>query len=214
MMKGSSPHSQDLALDALDALDLDEGSERDDNNIPTSVNTNGHDLTAAIDAALSGEDDADNDDRNDGDALDSQLLDEMADFSLHSKDDPDEKKVIDEAMDLLNDNKVSSAASLNDSDSKNKKFNDDATQSSMASFSSVDFTTDENLDNSERGEGDPRNGNGKNGNHPAGDVAETVPIQQFENALALIQDLERQVDTLEAVKHQLQFENEELRQKN
>ena len=208
MMQGSSHHSQDLALDALDALD--EGSGHDETETtPLKSNTKpkGEDLTAAIDAALTDDDDDDEAGGENDDTLDQELQNEMVDFSLHS-DDPNEKSILDEAMNLLNDEE---SGSLNDS--KNKKFSDDATQSSMASFSSVDFTHEVNSDNLEQGEENQQNGRSNGtGNQPMGDPDETVPIQQFENALALIQDLEQQVDTLEAAKHTLQFENEELRQ--
>ncbi|KAL3921987.1 MAG: hypothetical protein SGILL_002449 [Bacillariaceae sp.] len=224
MMRGSntSSHSQELATDALDALD-DGGTCGGDEE----------DLTAAISAALSADDDDDLDDENDATAAAAlnQLNDEMLDFSLDDELQND-KSIIDEAMDLLsNDEHEVDAALMNGSSSSfsksnskilknNNNNNDDATQSSMASFSSVDFTIDNssthnNMDHVEsKGKGNSSGADDDDDDEGGGGEPATVPLQQFENALALIQDLEKQVDNLEAVKHQLQFENEELRQQN
>jgi hypothetical protein len=191
MMRGSSRHD-----------DLNDESDRCNQE---ETETHKEDLAAAITAALTEGDGDDHDGNDNDDVLDQELQDTVIDFSLHS-DDLNEKSIMDEAMKLLSDEK-----SLHDS--MNKKFNDDATQSSMASFSSVDFATDGDV---EPEECERRNGstNQQKANQTEDVITETVPIQQFENALALIQDLEKQVDALEAMKHRLLIQNEELRQQN
>jgi septal ring factor EnvC (AmiA/AmiB activator) len=164
--------------------------------ITLSTASNDKDLTAAITAALSDDDDDEEDIGSMGEETDELinfLAEETADLNI-----------IDEAMNLLQD-EVEEAVN-NFTNSKSSIGNDDGTQASVASLSSIALAADD--DENDDGE---RTGPDKK-KSALEEEARMVPIQQFENALALIQDLEKQVDTLEAVKHQLQFENAQLRQ--
>ncbi|KAG7354947.1 hypothetical protein IV203_004303 [Nitzschia inconspicua] len=172
------------------------GASGRSSSLPDLSSSNDKDLSAAITAALS-------DDVEDNHIIGSTSRDDEAEeimINFLAGDEIADLNAIDEAMNLLKDEVEETVK--DSTNSKSSVGNDDATQASVASLSSIILAT-----------GDEEDGHDDNpSNTTTTNEARTVPIQQFENALALIQDLEKQVDTLEAIKHQLQFENAQLRQ--
>ncbi|KAG7358993.1 hypothetical protein IV203_015582 [Nitzschia inconspicua] len=174
------------------------GASSKSSSLP-DLSSNDKDLSAAITAALS-------DDVEDNHIIGSTGKDDEAEeimINFLAGDEIPDLNAIDEAMNLLTVKDEVEDTVKDSTNSKSSVGNDDATQASVASLSSIILAT-----------GDEEDGHDDNPSNTTTTTneARTVPIQQFENALALIQDLEKQVDTLESIKHQLQFENAQLRQ--